>query len=646
MRQPGLFAAAVTSIALGVGANLTIFSLANTMLLSVPSAAAPGELVMIRTSNGSHVSYRGWQHLDRSGAIGGVAGYQFEQSVNWRDGQESISLIPLLVTANFFDVVRPPIAFGRGFTAAEARAELDPHLVVVSDGFWRRRLNSDPQAIGRALSINGEPFIVTGVLAPKIRSIAGFGLAPDVYLPLSERLVPSLDQPKSAAAQLVGRLRPDQSLAAGRAAIAAAAASIPGGDEYDEFKIIREFAHLGGVAQVREFKELGVFFVVLMIVAGLVLAIACANVAGLLLARGLARRREIALRLALGASRGRLIQQLLTESFILALAGVAAGGALATIAFVGLSRVPLPLPLPLELSFSVDWRTAAVALILVLVSTGVTGLAPALQATRPALVPAIKLDDRHFVVRRLTMRGVLVAGQVAVSVVLLVAALLFVRSLMRATSIDPGFDVDRLLVAQVSFVEGRQGAAERPAIEAIAERVRAVPGVSAAAIAAGVPLTIFSGGHTGTEVRLDGIEGPTRVDYAGNEVGPGYFETMGIRLVRGRDFTAADRGAAARVVVINEEFARRYFKGLDPIGRRIQHNQQPVGDEIIGVVSNGKYPQFLRSAGRLHLQPAARRSASHGGSRTCWSGRTAIPKHLRHRCAPRSWRPTAARPSR
>ena len=119
--------------------------------------------------------------------------------------------------------------------------------------------------------------------------------------------------------------------------------------------------------------------------------------------------------------------------------------------------------------------------------------------------------------------------------------------------------------------------------------MRAVPGVSAAAIAAGVPLTIFSGGHTGTEVRLDGIEGPTRVDYAGNEVGPGYFETMGIRLVRGRDFTAADRGAAARVVVINEEFARRYFKGLDPIGRRIQHHQQPVGDEIIGVVSNGKY---------------------------------------------------------
>ena len=295
------------------------------------------------------------------------------------------------------------------------------------------------------------------------------------------------------------------------------------------------------------------------------------------------------MRLALGASRGRLIQQLLTESFILALAGVAAGGALATIAFIGLSRVPLPLPLPLELSFSVDWRTVAVALILVLVSTGVTGLAPALQATRPALVPAIKLDDRHFVVRRLTMRGVLVAGQVAVSVVLLVAALLFVRSLMRATSIDPGFDVDHLLVAQVSFVEGRQGAAERPAIETIAERVRAVPGVSAAAIAAGVPLTIFSGGHTGTEVRLDGVEGPTRVDYANNEVGPGYFETMGIRLVRGRDFTTADRGAAARVVVINEEFARRYFKGLDPIGRRIQHNQQPVGDEIIGVVSNGKY---------------------------------------------------------
>ena len=220
-------------------------------------------------------------------------------------------------------------------------------------------------------------------------------------------------------------------VAAGRAASPQRRRAIPAEPKTTEFKIIREFAPVGGVAQVREFKELGVFFLVLIvIVAGLVLAIACANVAGLLLARGLARRREIALRLALGASRGRLIQQLLTESFVLALAGVAAGGALATIAFMGLSRVLAAVAAPartLVLARLANGRRSA--LILVLVSTGVTGLAPALQATRPALVPAIKLDDRHFVVRRLTMRSVLVAGQVAVSVVLLVAALLFVRSL-------------------------------------------------------------------------------------------------------------------------------------------------------------------------------------------------------------------------
>lgn len=589
-RQPGLLVAAAMSIALGVGANLTIFSLANSLLLAVPSAAQPDELVLIRTSNGSHVSYRGWQQLNESGVLSGIAGYQFEQSVNWRNGDESVTLIPLLVTANFFDVVRVPVERGRGFTAAEAPAERDPHLVVISHGFWRRQLQSDPDVIGRPLTINGEAYTVTGVLPAKLRSIAGFGLAPDVYLPLGRSLVPYLDAPRAAAAQLVGRLRRDQSVAEGRAAISAVAARIGEAERDPEFKFIREFAPVGGIAQVREFKELGAFFLVLLVVSGLVLAIACANVAGLLLARSLTRRREIALRIALGAGRGRLVQQLLTESLVLTTAGMVVGGALTAFSFLALSRVSLPVPLPVELHFVLDWRTVSLAVGLVLFSTCVTGLAPALQATKPALVPAIKIDERHFVVRRLTMRSLLVAGQVAVSLLLLVAALLFVRSLMRATAIDPGFDVDPVLVAQISFIEGRQGSPSRQSIEDIAERVRAIPGVASAAFAEGVPLTIFSGSRTGTHVRIDGRDEPVRVDYDSNRVGPDYFKTMGIRLVQGRDFTPADRVDASPAIIINEEFARRYLPGMDPIGRHISApDGKGPGDEIIGVVSNGKY---------------------------------------------------------
>lgn len=590
-KQPGLLLSATTSIALGVGANLTIFALANSLLLSVPTADKPGELVHIRMNNGSHVSHGAWRQLDESGALAAVAGYDFEESVNWRNGDASITLVPLLVTANFFDALRIPIAHGRGFTAAEAQAERRPHLVVVSHGFWRRHLQSDPAVIGRQLSINGEAYTVTGVLPEAYQSITGFGLAPDVYLPLSRDLVPSLDSPRNSVTQLLGRLRAGQDVEGGRAALGVVVARI-GGEPNPEFTAIRAFAPVGSLSQVQvqDLEAVSAFFLVLLVVSGLVLAIACANVAGLLLARSLARRREIALRIALGASRGRLIQQLLTESLVLTTAGATMGAALSAIAFVALSRVSLPLPFPVELHFMLDWRTVSLAVALVAFSTCVTGLAPALQATRPALLPAIKLDERFVPTRRITMRGLLVAGQVAVSVLLLVTALLFLRSLGRGMTVNPGFDVDQVLVARLSFVEGRQGSSDHQSVEDIAQRLRAIPGVVSVTFAEGVPLTIHSGSRTGTDLRIDGDEAPVRVEYDSNQVGPDYFKTMGIRLVQGRDFTNADRRGAVPAIIINEEFARRYFPALNPVGRRIGDPHGRGADwEVIGVVSNGKY---------------------------------------------------------
>ena len=592
-----LLLAASSSIALGVGANLTIFSLANNLLLAPPTAFKADRLVHIRTGNGSHVSYPGWRGLNESGALAGIAGYSLEESVNWRGGDVSVTVVPLVVTANFFDVVGVPMQRGRGFTAADAPAERDPRVVVLSDKFWRRQLGADPDVIGGALIFNGQPYTVVGVLERGIRSLPGYGLAPDVYLPIGPTLVPHLESPRAAAVQLIGRLQEGQAVEAGRAAVAVAVQRLAERTDDREFRTITMFSPVGGVSQAKDFPAVGAFFLVLMVVTGLVLTIACANVAGLLLARGTARRREMAMRVALGASRARLVQQLLTEGLVLALFGTAAGIAMTAILAQLVTRVSLPLPLPLELRVTFDYRLAGLALALVLVSTLLCALMPALQTTRGILVPAMKQDDPRHGHRRFSLRALLVVGQVAVTVLLLVASVVFLRNLTMAQTLDPGFAPDGLAVAQLTFVEGRQGSLAAPTVEAVVEQVGALPGVEAAAFTEGVPLTIFSGARVGTEIRIAGAERAVHVEYSANRIGPGYFAAMGIPVLRGREFQRADRAAAPGVAIVNKEFVDRYLSGRDPIGLHLawpeREGAAPI--EIVGVVANGKY-RFISEA--------------------------------------------------
>jgi predicted permease len=612
VQQPLLLAASTVSIAVAVGANTTMFSLASELLFAVPTARDPHRLVHIRMGGGSHVSHGAWRELDESGALAGVAGFNIETSVNWRSHDEAVSLVPLIVSANFFDVLGVPVAMGRGFTAADAQAERDPTLAVISSRFWRNRLAGDPNVLGRTLVFNGRDYTVVGVLPDGLRSITGFGLVPEVYLPISRALSPDLDVVDAAAFQLVGRLHDGRAIGESRAALAAAGSRVAEIHGQKNFGTVTLFAPVTSTEQFGNLTTVASFFGVLLVAVGLILAIACANVAGLLLARATVRRHEMAVRVALGASRRRLCQQLLVEGFWLAVAGTACGLLLMMVLTELLSRVQLPIPLPLELQARFDTRLLAYTVILTLATTVLSALAPALQATRRAQLPALKQDETRVTQRRWSLRSVLVVGQVAVALVLLITAMLFLRNLARAHDLDPGFDTKNTLVAQIGFVEGRYTPVTRTEwLETAVERVRALPGVRAASYAHGAPLTIRSGMTTGITLSVVGTSREFNAFYQNNFTGPDYFKAMGIGLTKGRDFTSDDRRGAPAVIVVNEEFVRRYFQDAEPLGQRVSlpgARGESYPAEIVGVVRNGKYRSIGEAQQAAIYEPYAQRS--------------------------------------
>src|SRR5919198_2073015 len=320
VREPLLLITATTSIALGAAGNVAMFSLAKELVFATPDVRNPDALVAMWVSHSSHATYQRWRDLDASGAVERVAGYDVGRQVNWFRGEAAVSIAPMLVTANYFDVLGVPMSRGRGFTAGEARAEDDPRVAVVSHGFWQRELGSDSAVLGHTLTLNGARYTIIGVLAPNLHSPAGLGIAPPVYLPLNASLVPDIASPSARVVQLIGRLRANQSVQEARAALDAVDRRLArlAGDTL--FGGVQEFGRLGTTGD-RKVRAVTAFIGVLAVVSLLVLLIACANVAGLLMARGTARRGEIAIRLAIGGTRARLVQQLMVEALWLALIG-------------------------------------------------------------------------------------------------------------------------------------------------------------------------------------------------------------------------------------------------------------------------------------------------------------------------------------
>lgn len=575
-RSPGFALAAIFSLALGIGANTTIFSLTMEFLFSVPSARQPERLASIQLAGNSHSPMPMYRFVRDTHTFDGLAGSFEEHQVNWRNGEETSQLGVYWVTDNYFEVVGVPVVIGRPMQPG------DRNVAVLNYNFWQSRLAGDPYAVGRTMILDGEPHTVIGVLPRDHRTLLGFGFAPALYVPVHD---------DKAFVAFVARLPEGMNRQAAFTRLKVI------GQELDRNFPNRDFhwtddIRVDAVAGLERLKSLNMipftaFFGVLMVVVGLVLLIACANVASLLLARASSRRQELGIRLAIGAGRGRLVRQLLAESLLLAVLGTLSGLLLNFWLTSLLSRVQLPLPLPFQLHIAPDWRLLAYSAAVAMASALFCGLFPALKATRADLNTALKRQELQSSRRLWNMRNALVAGQLAISTLLLAAGLLFLENLSRSTSMNPGFDVDHTLWASMRLVPAKYTTPEKTQalVNTALDSLRALPGIEAASIAHVVPLNDQQTNFT--ELQIDGGR-QVQVHYKSNNVGPDYFRVMSIPILDGRQFSATDRAGSPEVAIINENFARLLFGNASPVGHRIQY---PQGESvsIVGVARNSKY---------------------------------------------------------
>ena len=587
--SPGLLIVSVLSLGLGLGVNLTLFSALRAIFFYTPSILSPDRVVGVEPGNSNQFSYLNYRDLRQSRIFETVAGFR-RVSFNLRGRDQVERVNGLAVTANFFELIGIRMAIGRPFTEGEAAAERQPRIAVLSHRFWQRRFNGDPAIVGGQLTLNNASFDIVGVLPASYRAVTPVE-DPDLYVPLSALVLPTIDSRGNGnALGVLGRLPPGATRGQAQVAVTTLGQQL-------EQAYPRENNGMGRPAkvvplQIREFgswQEPLLISAVLLTLFGLVLLSACANVAGLLLARVARRQREIAIRVALGARRSRLISMLLAESFGLAALGAAAGAIL----FFWLTRVLHSISLPaglgaLNLSLDIDATVGLYALALVAGTGLLCGIAPAWRATRGNVVADIQSGESHGATGRLWMRHVFVIGQVAASVTLLVIASLLVRSLMRIATLDPGFDLDRGVVALVNL-EADQYAVDGglPLGERIVEALQGMPGVESSSFAG---ILALGTDQSSSRLQVEGLApGSVGSRTFLNSVGPRYFATLGIRVVAGREFNTRDRDGSPAVAIVSEAFARSYFPGENALGKRVRHFESEPYAEIVGIVADSKY---------------------------------------------------------
>ncbi len=578
-RNPGFAVTAVFCLALGIGANITIFSITTSFLLSQPSCRDAASVIAIQAGGSSASLVSDYKLLREAHVFAAMAGMNPEREVNWRDGERTSRLYAATVTGDYFSTLGVPFQLGRGIAPGET------NTVVLSWRFWRSGFAEDRGILGRSLVLDGRISTVVGVLPADNRNIMGFGFSPDVYVPVTH---------DDDWVQLYARMPAGMTIPQARARLQPALAELDRIHPVPGFKRT-EGTKVGGVSGADALNMLMpgavvAFFGMLLAVTLLVLVIACANVASLLLARASSREQELAVRLSLGASRGRVIRHLLAESLLLTLFGALAGLAIDLVCAWLVSGMSLPVPAPIHLIVAPDARLLSYAIVLSAVTALAAGLLPAVKAVRRDASPALKKSERH-TARVWGLRSVLVAGQLAASIVLLTAGFLFLQNLLRATNMDRGFDVYHTVWSYMRLVPDnyKNKAKQMALVNQALERLRTLPGVEAAAITRVVPLN--DNCRVRIDVRTDISAQSTVESYECNDVGPDYFRAIGIPVLRGREFTTADGQGAQPVAILNESFARAEFGNSDPVGHAI--TAQGATRLIVGVVKDSKY--FLLS---------------------------------------------------
>jgi putative ABC transport system permease protein len=626
-KQPGFTAVALLTLALGTGANAAIFRLLDAVRLRALPVAHAEQLAEVRITDmkGARGRFQSWhpaltnpiweQVRDRQQAFSGVFAWGADE-FNLGTGSEVRPVRGLWVSGDFFNVlgVRPQL--GRVFTTADDRRGCDAAGAVLSHQFWQREFGGDPSIVGRKLSLDDHSFEIVGV-TPESFYGPEVGRSFDVAVPIcADALVNGKDNRLDAGTTwwliVMGRLKPGWTTEQASAQLNAIssgvfettvspkypAESVP---QYLGFKLAA-YPAASGISQVRETYEKPLWM--LMWIAGLVLLVACANLANLLLARANAREREIAVRLALGASRSRIVRQLLAESLLLAVAGSLIGVLLAGFLSEFLIKFLSTEGDRLFVDLRPDWTVLGFTAGMAILTCVLFGLMPALRATRVAPLEAMKAGGRGLTAgrERFSLRRALVVAQVALSLVLVVGALLFSRSLAKLLTADVGFKQEGVLIAQVGSVRLNLPQESRLAFKReLLERIRAVPGVTSAARADIIPL---SGNGNFNNVWMDGADPAGKKGVAWSRISSDYFKTLNTPLVAGRDFDEHDTPTSTKVAIVSEEFARQIGGGANPVGQSFwveaSPNDPQTRYEIVGLARNTKYDNV-----REDFQPIA-----------------------------------------
>ncbi|MBI3404256.1 MAG: ABC transporter permease, partial [Acidobacteria bacterium] len=595
-KSPVFALVAVMTLALGIGANSVIFTMLKGVLLRPLPGVPDGEEIrclLTMSSSGepwplTYPDYRDFR--DRNQVFSTLAA-SMQNPMSVRIGTAPAQRVwGEAVSGNWFEMLRAETVLGRPLNPEDDRASASA-AVVITYGFWQREFGGRSDVIGQPITIGSKVFTIVGVTAPPFRGSVN-ALALELFVPLQTYQDPReyrarLESRNDHGFIVQGRLKPGITLEQASASIAVLSRQIQAENKPTEIRQLAVLVPLwkfpfGGQ------KILLPVYSILMIVAGIVLLISCANVANLLLARATGRQREIAVRRALGASRGRLIQQLLTESVLLSFAGGIAGMLAGLWYGDGFSKINIPTPFPAVLDVRFDWLVFGFTFAVSLLSGIVFGLAPAVQTSAANMSLALRVGSTTGGSARSRLRSLLVVAQIAAACILLIGAGLAGKSFENAQTLNPGFDVQNVALASVELKAAGYNQSTAPAFyQKLSERLAAQPGVESAGIATFLPLMVVGAPSRSVEVEGYVPRPEESTSFYFNLISPGYFSTMRIPVTRGRDFEWRDDADHADVAIVSESFVRRYFGNRDPLGRKIRTNES--WREIVGVAKDIHY---------------------------------------------------------